>query len=65
MKTVLLIPSASWLAFTFVKLFAVFWLLACVGGFLLARARWRMYHHDHWHSDDSGPDQGYGRWRGR
>jgi uncharacterized protein DUF1707 len=60
----LLIPGASWLAFTFVKFFVVFWLLACVGGFLLARARWRMYHH-RGHGEDPGPDQGYGRWRGR
>jgi uncharacterized protein DUF1707 len=59
----LLIPSASLLAFTFVKLFAVFWLLACVGGFLLARARWRMWRRD-WDSGDSEPDRGFGRWRG-
>lgn len=59
----LLIPGASWLAFTFVKFFVVFWLLACVGGFLLARARWRTYRRD-WDSADSGPDRGFGRWRG-
>ncbi|HEY7432540.1 MAG TPA: DUF1707 domain-containing protein [Streptosporangiaceae bacterium] len=60
----LLIPSASWLAFTFVKAFALFWLLACVAGFFIARTRWRMYHHHQWHHDDSDQDQGYGRWRG-
>lgn len=59
---VLLIPSASWLAFTFFKFFAVFWLLACVAGFLLARARWRMIHH-HWQDHDHHSDdwRGYGR----
>lgn len=59
----LVIPSASWLAFTFIKFFVVFWLLACVGGFLLARARWHIYRRD-WDSEDSGPDRGFGRWRG-
>jgi hypothetical protein len=59
----LLIPSASWLAFAFVKLFVVFWLVVCVAGFFLGRARWRMYHHSH-HHDDSEHGHGYGRWQG-
>ena len=65
--TALLIPSASWLAFTFVKAFVLFWLLACVAGFFVARTSWRMnyHHHHHGDSEDSGPDQGYGRWHGR
>jgi hypothetical protein len=55
----LLIPSAGWLAFAFIRLFVVFWLLACVGGVIFARARWRMYHK--WHSEDSQHWRGYGR----
>jgi len=45
----LVIPGGGWLVFAFFKVMLVFWLVACLAGFVFAGLAHRRMHH-HWHA---------------